>query len=303
MYSRITALALAIVVLATLPGCARETGFDGKRAFQHLEKQVEFGPRVPMTTGHAACLDYMQTYMRRYCDSVSVQQFSSRIGRRVLKMQNLVAVQNPAAEKFVLLCAHWDTRPKADMEVTAQRKAMPIPGANDGASGVAVLMEIARVLRENGSKLGVIYAFFDGEDYGTTTETMFFGSNYFANKLKGDKRPVDPSKIEYGILLDMVADKDLQIYKEIGSVKKAPEVVERVWNAAKKLGYEQIFVPQTKYFVNDDHIPLQRVGVKCIDVIDFDYPPWHTLEDTPANCSPQSLEVVGKVVLEAIGGN
>ncbi len=290
------------LILMTLPGCAREAQFDGAKAFKLLEQQVAFGPRVPQTPGHAACLSFMQTYMQKYADTVSVQNFTRRIGRRQIKMANLIAVRNPAAEKFVLLCAHWDTRPVADMEVDAAKKRKPIPGANDGASGVAVLMEIARVLAESKSKLGVVMVFFDGEDYGVTSDNMFMGSEWFAGSLKGDKPPVDSSRIEYGILLDMVGDKDLKIYQEIGSFKKAPEVVARVWDAAKKLGYESVFVPQTKYFINDDHIPLQRAGIKAIDVIDFDYPPWHTLEDTPANCSPESLSIVGKVILEAIGG-
>ena len=295
-------LLVLIGVLAALPGCARETKFDGAKAFKLLEKQVAFGPRVPATPGHAACLGFMQSYMQKYSDEVSLQPFTRRIGRRVLSMTNLIAVRNPSAEKFVLLCAHWDTRPTADMEVDPVKKRQPIPGANDGASGVAVLMEIARLLAENKSKLGVIFVFFDGEDYGPTSDNMFMGSEWFADSLKGDKPPIDQSKIEYGILLDMVGDKDLKIYQEKASMRGAPEVVARVWSAAKKLGYEHVFVPQTKYFINDDHIPLLKAGVKCIDVIDFDYRPWHTLDDTPDKCSAESLGVVGSVVVEAIGG-
>jgi glutaminyl-peptide cyclotransferase len=155
------------------------------------------------------------------------------------------------------------------------------------------------MFHERKPDVGVMMVFFDGEDYvvnPASENTMYLGSKYFAKNLGAQAK----SRIAYGILLDMIGDKNLGIYEERRSVQAAPEVVKRVWDAAKALGYEKSFIPQTKYSMTDDHISLIEAGVKCIDVIDFDYGPWHTLDDTPDKCSPDSLKIVGDVIARVI---
>ena len=145
--------------------------------------------------------------------------------------------------------------------------------------------------------------FFDGEDYGPGEDAMYLGSRHFASNLDNNATVGGkPVKFDYGILLDMVGDKDLNIYEENASVNAAPEVVNKVWSTADKLGYKDKFIPSVKFAITDDHIPLIKAGVKCIDVIDFNYGPWHTLDDTPDKCSPESLKIVGDVVGHVVYG-
>jgi Zn-dependent M28 family amino/carboxypeptidase len=206
-------------------------------------------------------------------------------------------VFNAQATERILLCAHWDTRPYADQDPDPQKRTRPILGANDGASGVAVLLEVARVLRQIPPVKGVDIVLFDGEDYGRgfngDTSDYFLGARRFAAVNKGKYAP------RLGILLDMIGDKDLTIYYEGNSNRTYPDHVARVWQAAAVLGYKQ-FIRQGKYTISDDHIPLLEAGIPCIDLIDFDYPPWHTAGDTPDKCSPQSLKSVGDVVLKVV---
>lgn len=268
--------------------------FDGQAAFKDLEKQVAFGPRVPNAPGHAACRDYLVETLKPLADSVERQDFTWRVGQRTLRMSNIVARWKGAGGKNpALLSAHWDTRPWADYETTRAGRRTPIPGANDGASGVAVLLEAARMFKKTPPPVPVMLVLFDGEDYGPETDRMFLGSRHFADHL-----PPDVPK--RGILLDMVGDKDLEIPKEAYSVENAQEVVDEVYGLAKKLGLERYFPPLVDRMIEDDHLPLQKKGLKVIDLIDFDYGPdhtwWHTLADTPDKCSPHSLAVVGEVV-------
>ena len=232
-----------------------------------------------------------------------MQDFTTNVQGKELNLCNIAAYFNPNAKKWILLAGHWDTRPRADYEVTSENRSKPIPGANDGASETAVLMELARMFAKQKPDVGVYVVFFDGEDYGTDDATMFLGARHFADTLR-TSAAVDgkPVKFEYGLLLDMIGDKNLDIYEEQNSVDAAPEVVDKVWKAAKNLGYGDKFIPEVKYSISDDHIPLIHAGVKCIDIIDFDYAPWHTLEDTPDKCSPRSLETVGEVVASVVYG-
>ena len=297
---------LCALLLSAATGCSPSDQaqrsiptFDGKKAFDLLKKQVEIGPRYSGAPGHDTCRDLIVSQLKRHADEVRLQEFSKTVKGKNLILDNIIARFNTAAKRRILLAAHWDTRPIADMEVDASKRAKPIPGANDGASGVAVLLELARMFAERKPDVGVIMVFFDGEDYVTSPpsqETMFLGSKYFAEHL--DTRT--KNAIAYGILLDMVGDKDLAVYQESQSVQAAPEVVKRVWDTAKSLGYEKSFIPQTKYSVSDDHIPLIEAGVKCIDVIDFNYGPWHTLDDTVDKCSADSLKIVGDVVAHLV---
>ena len=305
--SRIICLAgLCASLLGAATGCspsaevAKSTPtFDGNRAFDLLTKQVNIGPRYAGVSGHVACADLIVTELKALADEVTLQQFRESVAGRDLTLRNIVAVFNPDAKRRVIVAAHWDSRPIADMEVDAAKRAKPIPGANDGASGVAALLELARMFHERKPDVGVMMVFFDGEDYAVnpaSENTMYLGSKYFAKHLDVTTK----NTIAYGILLDMIGDKNLNIYQERQSVKAAPEIVKQVWDTAKSLGYEKYFIPKVKYSISDDHIPLIEAGVKCIDVIDFDYGPWHTLDDTPDKCSPDSLKIVGDVIARVI---
>jgi glutaminyl-peptide cyclotransferase len=296
---------VAATVLIVLAGCSGRSdsasAFDGNRAYDLLKKQCAFGPRYSGTSAAKATAAFLEAQLKQYSEDVSAPIFTANIAGKSLEFQNIYAIINPNARHFVLLCAHWDTRPMADQEIDPVKRAKPILGANDGASGVAVLLELARVFNADKPKVGVVIALFDGEDYGKDDATMFIGAREFARHWKTLVKPGGREiSYDYGILLDMVGDKDLTIPKEQLSVKGAPAVVDKVWSAAKRSGHGDVFLNETRYGVTDDHLPLQAAGIKCIDVIDFDYAPWHTLDDTPDKCSAKSLKTVGDVVAKVI---
>lgn len=298
-------LPIALILIALLCsglGCSQPSdipAFDSAASFDMLKKQVDIGPRYSGVKGHAACHEYIISNLKPYADEVSTQDFTHTVEGKTLSFSNIIARFNAKADNFILLAAHWDTRPIADKEVNPAKQTQPIPGANDGASGVAVLLELAKMFKHRPPDIGVIMVFFDGEDYAVkpdSSQYMFLGSKHYASGLTaGEKR-----KMRYGILLDMIGDKNLEIYQEAKSFEAAPDVVRKVWDTAKSLGYEKIFIPKVKYSIHDDHIPLIEAGVKCIDIIDFDYGPWHTLDDTVAQCSAESLGIVGAVVAKVI---
>lgn len=262
--------------------------FDSARSFADLKRQCDFGPRVPGTTGHRQARDWILHELEQTTDKAFSQDFTQRVNGRRLPMSNIIGVINPDATRKVMLCAHWDTRPTADMEIEASRKRQPIPGANDGASGVAVLLELARIFKEKRPDIGVQIVLFDGEDYGPDLDRMFLGARHYATT------PALP-KPDYAILIDMIGDKDLQISRERNSEAVARDVNDKVWSAARALGIAA-FKDEVKHEIMDDHLPLQGAGWKAIDLIDFDYGPWHTLDDTPDKCAPESLKAVGDVL-------
>ncbi len=275
--------------------------FDRARAFSYLVQQTSFGPRNPGSAGHARCLQYLTKTLQGLAPSTELQAFTvdGYDGER-LDLTNIISSFNPGATNRILLTAHWDTRPRADEDKDPSKQNQPILGANDGASGVAVLLEIANELKASPPPIGVDILLNDGEDYGHATDLdkFFLGTRYFAKHLKPGYHP------QFGILLDMVGDSNLEIMKEPISMKYAPEVVDMVWSVARSLGIYQ-FTENVQRTVLDDHIPLNEAGLKTIDLIDFDYPDssnryWHTMEDTPDKCSPASLEAVGRVLLEVI---
>lgn len=272
----------------------QQSAFDASRAFADLQTQVGFGPRVPGTEGHTKTRDWMVEELRKSADTVSLQSFSLTYKGKTLPLSNVVAEINSGASKKVLLCAHWDTRPTADQEIDSQKRSQPILGANDGASGVAVLLELARVFKAKRPDVGVQIVLFDGEDYGDFQEdvAVFLGSRQYA------KNPV-LGKPAYAILLDMIGDKDLGIYREGNSEANAPEVNDKIWRAASALGVKS-FQFGVRHTIEDDHVQLQRQGWKAVDLIDFDYGPWHTLDDTADKCSPASLKAVGDVLARVI---
>jgi hypothetical protein len=276
--------------------------FDGARAFDLLKKQVEFGPRVPGTQPHSDCGAFLIETLRPLADEVTTQEFAATLGGKDLRLKNIIARFNPGAKRWVLLCAHWDTRPTADYEVVAEKRRLPIPGANDGASGTAVLLELARMFKQRKPDIGVVMVFFDGEDYGPGPNDMFLGSRHLASEaLKGNLQP-KRENIAYGILLDMIGDKDLRIPKEQYSLEAAPDVVRKIWDTAKALGHEKAFPDATGNAIMDDHVPLIKAGIKCVNLIDFEYGPWHTLEDSVDKCSARSLKTVGDVVGAVVYG-
>lgn len=277
------------------------SGFDGNSAFQFLTSQTQFGPRNPNSAGHRNCLNFIESEARKYTMDVQVQRFTVKgYDNEVLRLANIFARFNPAAQRRILLVAHWDTRPRADQESDPKKKTQPIIGANDGASGVAVLLELARQFKNSPPPIGVDLLFVDGEDYGKEGDSKYYllGSAFFGAHLPPGYAP------EFGIVLDMVGDKQLELRKEMHSLTYGPDIVDLVWNAAQDLGVKQ-FVQANQGFVTDDHLPLNRAGIKTIDIIDFDYPDesnrfWHTHNDIPENCSSESLAAVGTVLMDII---
>jgi len=267
--------------------------FDADRAFKYLEKQCEFGPRPPGSLAHKKTRDYLLSELRKFSGEVVAQDFTAKTKSGPLNLTNIIAIFGSASYKTVLLAAHWDTRPFADRDPDPKKRDIPILGANDGASGVAVLLELSRAFHLKPPGIQVIMVLFDGEDYGKRIDDMLLGSRYFARNMDDRWRP------DYGILIDMVGDKNLNILIEPNSASAAPEIVKKVWDLAKELQLEGIY-KQIGPAILDDHIPLIEEGIKCIDIIDFDYPYWHTVEDTTDKCSPESLETVGKLLLELV---
>ena len=279
-------------------GNAAEPQFDARRAFALLEKQVAFGPRYPGSAAHKKVRDFLVAELRRYSKQVRTQPFLAvnYLENRRAQGFNILARFGNGPPKL-LLCAHWDSRPKADQDPNPANRDKPVPAANDGASGVAVLLELARQFAQAPPPIPVEIVLFDAEDMGRAAhdEEFLQGSRFFAKNLPLNSRP------QKAILLDMVGDRDLQIYIEGNSRAYAPDLVDAVWTAAERLGITE-FVRQQKYIVTDDHIPLLQAGISAIDLIDFDYPYWHTVADTPDKCSPESLEKVGRVLLAYVYG-
>ena len=280
---------------ATIPS------FDGNLAYENLKKVVSHGPRNPGSAGHQACLAHLEEVLRTRADTVRLQRFSHRgYGGALFHLSNIVASFRPNETSRILLCTHWDTRPRADRDPDPDRRNEPIPGANDGGSGVAVLLEIARILKETPPPVGVDLVFFDGEDYGLEGDTpnYLLGSRHFAATKPPDYVP------KFGILLDMIGDAQLEIPREGNSMKFASDIVQLVWKKAAELGYTQ-FSDREDEPITDDHLPLNAVGIKTIDLIDFSYPDeshryWHTHSDTIDKCSAESLEAVGTVITHVL---
>ena len=266
--------------------------FNGELAMIALRRQVAIGPRVPGTDAHIETRDYLVEQLGVFADDVQLQSFTITDGDREIPMHNVVATFGNATESPVMLCAHWDTRPFADRDPNPDNRSTPIPGANDGASGVAVLIELARVFDIVAPPVPVVIVLFDGEDWGKTTANMFHGSRHYA-------RNPTPARPQFAILLDMVGDADLSIPVEPTSLQAAPDIVRGVWATAQDMGVTQ-FSPRMGPAISDDHVLLIKAGIPAIDLIDFSYPPWHTVEDTPDKCSSESLDAVGSVIARYI---
>lgn len=303
------ACAAALFLTLVASGCAGRADypkFDGQAAYQLLKRQCDFGPRPLGSSAHERIADFLAAEMRKSADQTLQQPFTYDSPSRGRKFtgRNIIGVFGKNKPRWILLLAHYDTRPTADEEIDEAKAKQPIIGANDGASGCAVLLELARMFCKKPPAVGIVMLFTDGEDFGPSPNEMFIGSREFAEKYREVMKPVKDFKdFEYGILLDMVGDKDLRIRKEFSSNRTARNIVEKVWKAANDLGYENYFSddePELKDMIQDDHQSLLAVGVKCIDVIDFNYPYWHTLEDTPDKCGAKSLQTVGDVIARVV---
>jgi len=277
------------------PASGRIPEFDENRAFAHLTRQVDMGYRVPGAPGHRRTLEYLRETLERHADSVYVQPFSVTNADTIMYMSNIIGYFKGGSSETLLLGAHWDTRLWADEDPNPASRRTPIAGANDGASGVAVLLELARILGETQPPRNIEIVFFDGEDQGDICDLSWcMGSAFYARRLKTN-RP------DRAIVVDMIGDRDLEIWVEANSEKYAYGMVRKVWSAAEDLEVSQ-FRRKTKYTMYDDHVPLIEKGIPAIVIIDFDYPHWHTLEDTPDKCSPQSLGAVGRVLTAVVYG-
>ena len=294
-----------------------KTAFDAKQALEYVKPQLAFGPRVPGTPAHEKEADWIIAAMKQRTDSVIVQSWTQTTANGTkLPMRNIIARFNPKATQRVLYLTHYDTRPHADQDPNFGARAGSFPGANDGAAGVAMFIALADAFKKTPPSVGVDLLFDDGEDWGAFDPDSsgkrypdaLFGTQYFAAHLPSpDYKPL------YGVLWDMIGDKDLQIYQEQISVDAAPEVVQRVWQTASDLGYSKYFIPEVKGGVTDDQVPLINAGLRVIDVVDIDYCAHgigcapgspenyhHTTQDTFDKLSAHSLQVVGDVALTLV---
>ncbi len=289
--------------------------FNADSAYSYVAAQVAFGPRVPNTNEHVQTGDYLIAKLRSFGAEVQVQEFSAEaFNGTTLQLRNIIASFNPGATKRVLLAAHWDTRPFADKEASAANQLTPIAGANDGGSGVGVLLEVARQLGAGSSpQVGVDIIFYDGEDYGEPEgykgsqakrgESYWcLGSQYWArNKHKAGYAAY------YGILLDMVGAKDALFYREGYSREYAPSVVKKVWAWGNELGHGRYFRYENSEPIIDDHVFMNAAGVPSIDIIQFDPASefyfgdyHHTLKDNMDIISRETLKAVGETVLNVV---
>ena len=288
-------MVLPLLAAAALAGagCAaeREPVFDGARAYALLEEQCRLGPRYPGSPGHAAVERLIEERLAAAGAAVSRQPFEAVLTTGdTLRLVNIVGRCAPNAERRVLLGAHYDTRPRADRDPDPAARSTPIPGANDGASGVAVLLEIARLLGEAKAPVGVDLVFFDGEDWGEEgrTQDYLLGSKHHAALLGPDR----PAAV---IVVDMVGERGARFPVEGFSEAAAPGLCGELWTIAEELGIAA-FDRRRGPAIIDDHLPFIQAGLPAVDIIDFEYPHWHTLADTPDKCDATSLEAVGRVL-------
>lgn len=288
--------------------------FNADSAYAYVDRQVAFGPRVPNTSEHIACGDYLVAELNRFGAEVQEQKTTlTAYNGTKLNARNIIGSYGLDKKNRVLLFAHWDTRPYSDHDPNPENHNKPLLGANDGASGVGVLLEVARILQTKAPEVGVDIIFFDAEDYGTpefakkegelTDHTWCLGSRYWS------ENPHVPNyKAKFGILLDMVGTEGATFYKEYFSMKYAKNIVEKVWNVAGHLNYGRYFIGKDGGVLTDDHIPVNEIRrIPSIDIIDYKmdnengfFHSWHTQKDDMSNISKETLKVVGQTVLEVI---
>jgi hypothetical protein len=304
-------LACALLLLGACDRSASSSTnpFNGEVARGYVKTQLDFGARVPGTEAARKTGDWIVAEMKQRADTVIEQKWNHITAKGdTLPLRNIFARFRPQATTRILYVTHWDSRPVADQSEDPAKRTLPVPGANDGASGVGLFIALGDVLKKAPPTIGVDLLFVDGEDYGTfgpPDVDVLLGSTYFASNEPAGYQPI------FGVLFDMIGDADLEIPQESNSIERAPEVVTRVWDTAAKLGYQKYFPQKTGYAVTDDHIPLLDKGLRVIDVIDLDYlgPPGsgkpnyhHTTDDTLDKVSAKSLKIVGDVAYALITG-
>lgn len=286
--------------------------FDADSAFAYVKAQVDFGPRVPNSAAHRACGEYLAQQLERYGAKVT-NQYADLLAfdGTILKARNIIGAFNPENKKRILLFAHWDTRPWADNDPDAKNHHTPVDGANDGASGVGVLLEVARIIQQEAPALGIDIIFFDMEDYGAPqfytgehkAEHWALGAQHWARNPH-----VAGYNARFGILLDMVGGEGATFYREYYSDYYAKNVVDKVWKAAKKNGYAAYFVNKEGEGATDDHLFVNRIlGIPSIDIIPNMVDAtvsfgdrWHTIHDNMEGIDRNTLKAVGQTVLEVI---
>jgi len=285
-YLRPVLVVLIILVLASILyyfNDKKPAQFDGQQAYQDVLTQMAFGPRTPGSSAHDQMVTWLVAELKKAGWNVEVQELEYQ-GQPVRN----VIVKKGSGFPWMILGAHYDSRLVADQDKDPTLSSLPVPGANDGASGVAVLLELARVLPESVGKAKQIWlVFFDSEDQGNLDGwDWIYGSRAFVEQLSGQPDAM--------LLVDMIGDADLNIYQEQNS---DPKLTQQIWQTAVELGFQNQFIQKTKFRMLDDHIPFLQRGIPAVDLIDFDYPYWHTSQDTADKVSSSSLEIVGKTLL------
>lgn len=276
-------------------------------AMHYVEAQCSFGPRTPGSAAHKACGDWIAGKFASFGLAVEEQKTTVQAwDGKTLPVRNIIASTSPEAANRILLCAHWDSRPWADNDPDEARRTQPVPAANDGASGVAVMLEIARIHGQMPMQdTGIDFICFDAEDYGShdIEDSWCLGSQYWA-----ENKHRDDYTARYGILFDMVGGRGSRFAQEGYSLHYCRPVVAKLWQVARQLGYSSIFLPQAGGYVTDDHVPLnQTAGIPSLDIIPhFEGcsssfgPTWHTVSDTPDNIDPAILKAVGQSVTQLV---
>lgn len=287
--------------------------FNADSALNYLKIQTDFGARIPGSSAHAACATWLKNTLLRSTPDVVIQEYKSRVyNGQVFNGKNIIASFNPHLKARIMLCSHWDSRPFADHDPDPKNRNEPVMAANDGASGVGILLELARILKENHPKVGVDIIFFDMEDYGPpqdsqneeANENWGLGSQYWSkNPHKQDYRA------RFVILLDMVGAADAKFRQEGFSMHYAPDKVKKVWDIAAGLGYQDYFLNEKGGYINDDHYFINEIGkIPAIDIIHLDpsssngsfYEYWHTTGDTFDKIDKETLRVVGEVLTRVV---
>ena len=283
------------------------TEFNADSAFAFTKAQVDFGPRIPSTEAHANCADYLVQKFKSYGGEVFIQKAPAKTyDGKTHQLKNIIAAFNPKQKERILISAHWDARPFSDQDPDAKMHNQPFDAANDGASGVAVMLEMARQIQLKQPNVGVDFILWDIEDYGkaqdeTPNETTWcIGSQYWAKN-----PPVKGYKPLYAINLDMVGGGNAQFTQDEVSRKYAPEIVNKVWAIGNEIGYAAYFINVTSGNLIDDHFWVNQAGIPCIDIIHYAdatgfYMNWHTQLDNLNNIDRNTLKAVGQTVLETI---
>ena len=296
---------LTISTISVLSSCNNAVPkFDKGNAFRYLVEQCEFGPRNPGSNGYKQCLDYLQKTLSGFADTILLQPFvlDDLVNEKSYDLTNIIARFKVGDPQQLLIGAHWDTRPWADEDPDTEKRNDPIIGANDGASGVAVILELARILNASPPPIGITLVLFDGEDMGRsgTPKSYAQGSLAFAKDL-----PIE--KPDEAIILDMIGDAELHIPIERYSYQQNRQLVKKLWGLAKVLSLDA-FESRIEYSIYDDHVPLwAEAKIPAVDIIDFNYPNsytnyWHTTQDLPEHCSAESLGQVGTLLVHYIYG-